>query len=66
MRPARVFRRGPRPYQGYTCALCGYHYFLPAIAGGYRCPADGLRMRRDRGAGRALSRAKGVGRGLAL
>jgi hypothetical protein len=66
MRRVHMSRRGPRPYQGYTCALCGYHHFLPAIAGGYRCPADGLRMRRDRGAGRALSRAKGVGRGLAL
>jgi DNA-directed RNA polymerase subunit RPC12/RpoP len=39
---------GSRPYQSYTCPLCHYHQALPASNRGYRCPACGLRMRRER------------------
>jgi hypothetical protein len=39
---------GLRPYQSYTCPLCHYHQALPASNRGYRCPACGLRMRRER------------------
>jgi rubrerythrin len=40
--------RGSKPYQSYTCPLCNYHQALPASKVGYRCPACGLRMRRER------------------
>jgi rubrerythrin len=39
------------PYQSYTCYLCGYHQALPASKQGYRCPACGLHLRRDRSYG---------------
>jgi DNA-directed RNA polymerase subunit RPC12/RpoP len=48
-RPAqRRLYRGIQPYQSYTCPLCHYHQALPASNRGYRCPACGLRMRRER------------------
>jgi len=48
-RPAqRRLYRGGQPYQSYTCPLCHYHQALPSSNRGYRCPACGLRMRRER------------------
>jgi DNA-directed RNA polymerase subunit RPC12/RpoP len=48
-RPAqRRLYRGSQPYQSYTCPLCHYHQALPSSNRGYRCPACGLRMRRER------------------
>jgi hypothetical protein len=44
----RLAYRGSQPYQSYTCPLCHYHQALPASNRGYRCPACGLRMRRER------------------
>ena len=40
--------RSSQPYQSYTCPLCHYHQALPSSNQGYRCPACGLRMRRER------------------
>jgi hypothetical protein len=55
-----------RAYSGYTCGLCCYHQFMPARSGGYRCPLDGIYMRRDRWAGLYPARErKGVGLSLA-
>jgi DNA-directed RNA polymerase subunit RPC12/RpoP len=44
----RRLYRGSQPYQSYTCPLCHYHQALPSSNRGYRCPACGLRMRRER------------------
>jgi hypothetical protein len=60
-RSGRFYRAGVRPYLGYTCALCGYHLLLPYTASGYRCPADGLVMRRDGGFGYQRTQQRGVG-----
>jgi DNA-directed RNA polymerase subunit RPC12/RpoP len=58
--------RGARPFQSYTCFLCGYHQALPASPQGYRCPACGLKMRRDRSDRFRLPRRKERGWGLEL
>jgi len=50
-RSGRFRRSGVRAYLGYTCSLCGYHLLLPYTASGYRCPGDGLWLRRDGGFG---------------
>jgi hypothetical protein len=42
------FYRQPRPLQGYTCGLCGYYQALAYSSMGYRCPRDGLFLRRDK------------------
>jgi len=60
-RSGRFHRAGVRAYQGYTCALCGYHLLLPYTALGYRCPADGLWLRRDQGFGYQQPIQRGVG-----
>jgi DNA-directed RNA polymerase subunit RPC12/RpoP len=58
--------RGTPPYQSYTCFLCGYSQALPASPQGYRCPACGLKMRRDRSDRFRLPRRKERGLGLVL
>jgi hypothetical protein len=44
------FYRPIRPLQGYTCPLCGYYQALApsSLSAGYRCPRDGLYLRRDK------------------
>jgi|SoiMethySBSTD1v2_1073268.scaffolds.fasta_scaffold454395_2 hypothetical protein len=64
-RVRRASRGRMRRYDGYTCGLCGYHQFAPFISGGYRCPLDGLYLRRDTGLGYAKSQRE-VGRQLRL
>ena len=59
-------QRGAPPYQSYTCFLCGYSQALPASPQGYRCPACGLNMRRDRADRFRLPRRQERGLGLAL
>jgi DNA-directed RNA polymerase subunit RPC12/RpoP len=59
-------QRGTRPYQSYTCFLCGYHQALPSSPQGYRCPACGLKLRRDRPDRFSLPRRKERGYGLEL
>ena len=59
-------QRGAPPYQSYTCFLCGYHQALPASPQGYRCPACGLKMRRDRSDRFRLPRRQERGWGLEL
>jgi DNA-directed RNA polymerase subunit RPC12/RpoP len=59
-------RRGTPPYQSYTCFLCGYHQALPASPQGYRCPACGLKLRRERSDRFRLPRRKERGWGLEL
>src|SRR5687767_8061527 len=59
-------QRGAPPCQSYTCFLCGYHQALPASPQGYRCPACGLKMRRDRSDRFSLPRRKERGWGLEL
>jgi len=59
-------QRGTPPYQSYTCFLCGYHQALPASPQGYRCPACGLNMRRDRSDRFSLPQRKERGWGLEL
>lgn len=59
-------QRGAPPYQSYTCFLCGYHQALPASPQGYRCPACGLKMRRDRSDRFSLPRRQERGWGLEL
>jgi DNA-directed RNA polymerase subunit RPC12/RpoP len=44
----RRLYRSSKLYQSYTCPLCHYHQALPSSNRGYRCPACGLRMRRER------------------
>jgi hypothetical protein len=46
--PQRRFYRHVKPYQSYTCPLGHYHQALPSSKAGYRCPACGLWMRRER------------------
>jgi hypothetical protein len=58
--------RGSKPYQSYTCPLCGYHQALPYSASGYRCPADGWYLRRDKPYGLEQTRLKERGMGLTL
>jgi hypothetical protein len=60
--------RSSKPYQSYTCPLCHYHQALPYSASGYRCPADGWYLRRDKpyGFGREQSRQRGFGLELTL
>jgi DNA-directed RNA polymerase subunit RPC12/RpoP len=57
---------GVPPYQSYTCFLCGYHQALPASPQGYRCPACGLKMRRNRADRFRLPRRQERGLSLAL
>ena len=56
--------RGTRPYQSYTCSLCGYHQALPSSNLGYRCPSCGLKLRRERLS--EMYRTQGRGFGLEL
>jgi hypothetical protein len=58
--------RGNRPYQSYSCPLCGYHQALPGSNLGYRCPSCGLTLRRDRSYGIDLTRRRQRGFGLEL
>jgi hypothetical protein len=58
--------RGSKPYQSYTCPLCGYHQALPYSASGYRCPADGWYLRRDKSYGFEQTRQRERGMGLEL
>jgi DNA-directed RNA polymerase subunit RPC12/RpoP len=58
--------RGPRPYQSYTCPRCSYHQALPSSNRGYRCPACGLRMRRERISEIYLTQRKEAGLTLSL
>jgi hypothetical protein len=58
--------RGSKPYQSYTCPLCGYHQALPYSASGYRCPADGWYLRRDKSYGFEQTRQRERGMGLTL
>jgi hypothetical protein len=57
---------GSRPYQSYTCPLCHYHQALPASNRGYRCPACGLYLRRERNPGLSLTQRREVGLALSL
>jgi hypothetical protein len=53
----------------YTCPLCGYHQALPHSKQGYRCPLDGLYLRRGRdgeGLTRYMHRERGYGLELSL
>jgi hypothetical protein len=50
----------------YTCPLCGYHQALPHSASGYRCPADGWYLRRDKSYGFEQTRQRERGMGLEL
>jgi DNA-directed RNA polymerase subunit RPC12/RpoP len=59
-------QRSMSPYQSYTCFLCGYHQALPASPQGYRCPACGLKLRRERSDRFRLPRRKERGVGLEL
>jgi DNA-directed RNA polymerase subunit RPC12/RpoP len=59
-------QRGAPPYQSYTCFLCGYSKALPASPQGYRCPACGLKMRRERSDRFRLPRRQERGLSLAL
>lgn len=59
-------QRGAPPYQSYSCFLCGYSQALPASPQGYRCPACGLKMRRERSDRFRLPRRKERGLGLVL
>jgi hypothetical protein len=61
--PVPLWRRfrGAPPYQSYTCALCGYHQALPYKVTGYRCPLDGLFLRRGQGRGLYPVQARAVG-----
>jgi hypothetical protein len=63
---ARGTSRSIRPFQGYTCFLCGFHQALPSSNFGYRCPTCGLKLRRDQGYGRDQSRRRQRGFGLEL
>jgi hypothetical protein len=58
--------RGSKPYQSYTCPLCGYHQALPYSASSYRCPADGWYLRRDKSYGFEQTRQRERGMGLEL
>jgi hypothetical protein len=58
--------RGSKPYQSYTCPLCGYHQALPYSASGYRCPADGWYLRRDKSYGFEQTRQRERGMDLEL
>jgi hypothetical protein len=58
--------RGVQPYQSYSCSLWGYHQALPASPQGYRCPACGLKLRRERSDRFRLPRRKERGWGLEL
>jgi hypothetical protein len=58
--------RGSKPYQSYTCPLCGYHQALPASKVGYRCPSCGLYLRRERNQGLYLTQRREVGLALSL
>jgi hypothetical protein len=49
----------------YTCPLCGYHQALPYSKQGYRCPLDGLYLRRGRD-GEGLTRYRHRERGYGL
>jgi hypothetical protein len=57
--------RGSQPYQSYTCPLCGYYQALPYSKQGYRCPLDGLHLRRGRD-GEGLTRYRHRERGYGL
>ncbi len=59
-------QRGVQPYQSYSCSLCGYAQALPASPQGYRCPACGLKLRRERSDRFSLPRRKERGWGLEL
>jgi DNA-directed RNA polymerase subunit RPC12/RpoP len=61
----RVYRSTP-PYLSYTCSLCGYHQALPYSVRGYRCPADGRYLRRDRTSELYLTHRKEGGLELSL
>src|SRR5207249_11566822 len=52
---------GSRPYQSYTCPLCHYHQALLASNRGYRCPACGLYLRRDRSSEVSITKRREVG-----
>jgi hypothetical protein len=58
--------RSTNPYQSYACPLCGYHQALPYSASGYRCPADGWYLRRDKSYGFEQTRQRERGMGLEL
>jgi hypothetical protein len=58
--------RSSKPYQSYTCPLCGYHQALPYSASSYRCPADGWYLRCDKSYGFEQTRQRERGLGLEL
>jgi hypothetical protein len=62
-RPA--FPRLPS-YCSYTCPHCGYYQALPYAVRGYRCPADGRYMRRERSTGLYQATRREVGLELSL
>jgi DNA-directed RNA polymerase subunit RPC12/RpoP len=55
------FPQSARAYQGFTCGLCGFHLALPSRAGGYRCPACGIKMLRDKLLAQYPARKRRVG-----
>jgi hypothetical protein len=59
--PRARFLRAPRPFQGFTCGLCGFHLALPQRAGGYRCPACGINMLQDKYLAKHYARKRRVG-----